>query len=190
MGAFRELLNNAVAAGAICLLATTALAQETGEARVDVPGLMAQLAEPDQDRWQRIERQILREWARSGSAALDVLFQRGQNALAEGRGQDAVDHFSAVIDQAPEFAEAWNGRATAWFMLNRYGLSLADIEQVLALNPQHFGALAGLGMILEELGDLDAARTAFEASHALHPHQLGVRAGLARLARSAQGQEL
>jgi tetratricopeptide (TPR) repeat protein len=190
MGSFRDILNTAVAAGAISLLAAGAFAQDISEGRADVPGLLAQLAQPDQDRWQRIERQILREWGRSGSAALDVIFQRGQSALVEGRAGDAVDHFSAVIDQDPEFAEAWNGRATAWFLLNRYGLSLADIERVLALNPQHFGALAGLGMILEDLGDLDAARAAFEASHAIHPHQSGVRAGLARLAQAAQGRDL
>lgn len=155
-----------------------------------VDDLLRELARPDQDRWVRIERQILREWGHSGSAAIDYLFERGQEALQAGDAEAAIDHFSAVIDHDPDFAEAWNGRATAYYLANRLGQSLADIEQVLLRNPRHFGALTGLGMIMEQLDRPGEARTAYEASLALHPHQQPVIEALARLELASRGQSL
>ncbi|MFN4098666.1 MAG: tetratricopeptide repeat protein [Pararhodobacter sp.] len=156
----------------------------------DVDSLLAELAQPDQPRWMRLERQILRAWGQSGSPSIDYLFQRGELALREGQANAAIDHFSAVIDHAPDFAEAWNGRATAYFLANRVGQSLSDLEQVLRLNPRHFGALAGLGIILDQLERPDEALEAYHASLALHPHQQSVRAAAARLELASQGQSL
>jgi len=156
----------------------------------DVETLLADLAQPDQPRWMRLERQILRVWGQSGSPTIDYLFQRGEAALQAGQADAAIDHFSAAIDYAPDFAEAWNGRATAYFLANRIGQSLADIEQVLRLNPRHFGALAGLGIILDQLDRRDEALEAYHASLAVHPHQPSVRAAVARLELASQGQSL
>lgn len=167
---------------------SAALAQAQGATALD--DLLRELARPDQDRWARLERQILREWSRSGSAAIDYLFARGQRALQAGQADEAIARFSAVIDHDPAFAEGWNARATAYFMANRLGQSLADIEQVLILNPHHFGALAGLGMILERLNRPDAARAAYDASLAIHPHQASVREALARLDLASDGSAL
>lgn len=138
----------------------------------------------------RIERQIQREWSRSGSAVADYLFQRGQEALRAGQTDAAIAHFSAVIDHAPEFVEAWNARATAWFMANRLGPSMADLEEVLTRNPQHFGALAGLGAILEQVERPEAAREAYAAALALHPHRPGLRQAVERLERALTGPAL
>lgn len=160
-------------------------ADETG-----IDGLLHDLAQPDQERWVRIERQILRQWSRSGSAAVDFLFNRGQVALQAGQVDDAIAHFSAVVDHDPAFAEGWNGRATAYFLANRLGQSMSDIEQVLIRNPQHFGALAGLGMILEQLERPEDARAAFRASLAIHPHQSSVLEAIARLDRANAGAAL
>lgn len=167
------------------VFATAASAQD-----VDVEDLLAQLADPEQPRWMRIERQVLRAWSDSGSPTIDYLFQRGQTALQSGQAEAAIDHFSAVLDYAPDFAEAWNGRATAYFLANRLGQSLSDIEQVLRLNPRHFGALAGLGMILEALDRPDEALQAYEASLAIHPHQQAVLDATHRLALASEGQAL
>ncbi|WP_127105882.1 tetratricopeptide repeat protein [Pararhodobacter zhoushanensis] len=152
--------------------------------------LLQQLADPDEEGWMRVERQVLRAWSQSGSATIDYLFQRGQTALQAGQADEAIDHFSAVIDYDPEFAEAWNGRATAYFLANRMGQSLADIEQVLRLNPHHFGALAGLAMILESLERPEDALAAYEASLAINPHQQNVIDAVARLALASAGQAL
>jgi tetratricopeptide (TPR) repeat protein len=185
-------LNRAVAALAVLLALglTAPLAAQEREAPADVAALLDQLADPAQERWRRIERQILREWARSGSATADYLFQRGQAALQAGQPEAAIAHFSAVIDHAPDFTEAWNARATAWYMANRLGQSMADIEVVLSREPRHFGALAGLGMILEQTDRLEAARAAYAAALAVHPHRPQLREALARLDLALAGRAL
>lgn len=172
-------------------LAPTPSATHTaGESRVDVGALLEKLAQPDQERWRRIERQIMREWSRSGSAVVDYLFERGQQALRAGEAREAIEHFSAVIDHDPDFPEGWNARASAWFMENRLGLSMGDLEQALARNPQHFAALAGMGTILEQVGELERARDAFAAAHALNPHRPRVREALDRLDLALGGRAL
>lgn len=184
----RAFLNPLVAAtltfASLCLPAPV-LAQQT-----DVETLLQELARPDQERWMRIERQVLRAWGQSGSPTIDYLFQRGEAELQQGQVEAAIDHFSAVIDYAPDFAEAWNGRASAYYLANRLGQSLSDIEQTLRLNPHHFGALAGLGMILESLDRPEQALAAYQASLAIHPHQQSVIDAVSRLALASQGQSL
>ena len=184
------LLNLVVAATLAAAPVLLPLMARAQDAQPDVAALLADLARPDQERWARLERQILREWGRSGSASIDYLFARGQDALQSGQAEAAIDHFSAGIDHAPDFAEAWNGRATAYFLANRLGQAMADIEQVLIRNPQHFGALAGMGMILEQLDRPEAAHNAYAASLAIHPHQVAVIEALARLDLASAGQAL
>ena len=164
--------------------------QPASDSGVNIEQLLDDLARPDQQRWRRIERQILREWSRSGSAVVDYLFQRGQAALRSGEPRAAIAHFSAVIDHDPDFAEGWNARASAWYMDNRLGQSMADLEQALARNPRQFAALAGMGTILEQVGELERAREAFAAAHALNPHRDSVREALARLELALAGREL
>lgn len=187
-------LNLVVAAfAAALLLAPPAPAQERPEPvpeSVDVAALLDRLADPSEPGWRRIERQILRAWARSGSATVDFLFQRGQAALQAGDVEAAIAHFSAAIDHAPDFTEAWNARATAFYMANRLGPSMADIEVVLSREPRHFGALAGLGMILEQTGRLEAARAAYAAALAVHPHRPQLREALERLDLALAGRAL
>lgn len=187
----RSILNPVVAASlTLTSLLALAPALPLRAQEVSVEDLLDDLALPETENWMRIERQILREWGQSGSPALDYLFQRGEDALQGGQAEVAIEHFSAVIDYAPDFAEAWNGRATAYFLANRVGQSLADIEQVLRLNPRHFGALAGLGMILESLEQPEPALEAYRASLEIHPHQQPVLDAVARLELASAGQSL
>lgn len=183
-------LNDAVTALAVLLMLSVAAPAQEREAPADLPALLDQLAQPELPGWRRVERQILREWARSGSATADYLFQRGQAALQAGEPEAAVAHFSAVIDHAPDFTEAWNARATAWYMMNRLGLSLSDIEVVLSREPRHFGALAGLGMILEQTDRPEGAREAYRAALAVNPHRTQVREALQRLDLALAGRSL
>lgn len=152
--------------------------------------LYEELADPDNSSWQRAEADLLREWSKSGSAAMDLLLKRGQEALKAGDNALAIEHFTALTDHAPDFAEGWNGRATAYFLEGRFGPSLWDIRRVLALNPHHFGALAGLGTILQEMGRQEAARDAFRASLALNPHQKAVAEALGRLETALAGTDI
>ncbi len=138
----------------------------------------------------RIERQIWREWSKSGSAAMDLLLQRGRDAMEAGDVAAAIDHFTALIDHAPDFAEGWNGRATAYFQVGSFGPSVADIQHVLALNPRHFGALAGFARILEDTDQPARALQLYKAALAIHPNLDGVRDAVDRLQAMAAGQEM
>ena len=73
----------------------------------------------------------------------------------------ALKLLDAVIKLHPDYIEGWNRRATLYYMQNDYQHSLEDIEQILVREPRHFGALAGLGMIMQELGDDRRALDAF-----------------------------
>lgn len=147
-----------------------------------------QTAEPNEAG--RLERQIWREWSKSGSAAMDLLLQRGRDAMEEGNTAAAIEHFTALIDHAPDFAEGWNARATAYFQAGQYGPSVADIQHVLVLNPRHFGALTGFARILEDTEQPDRALQLYQAALAIHPNLSGVREAVERLQAKATGQEM
>tara|TARA_B100001059_G_C17700685_1_gene509910 strand:+ start:47 stop:607 length:561 start_codon:yes stop_codon:yes gene_type:complete len=165
------------------VVATTAQAEALDD-------LFAELLAADEDTWEDIEKQIWLEWSKSGSKAMDHLLQRGRVEMEKGNVDKAIKHFSALIDHAPEFAEGWNARATAWFVVDRYGLSIADIQQTLILEPRHFGALAGLGMILERMNRPKAALQAYQEAQKVHPNRPNVKAALARLEDKVRGIQL
>ncbi len=116
------------------------------------------------------EREAIRIFRQSGSAAMNLLLERGFTALEAEDYTMAVWHFSALIDHAPEFAEAYNARASAFFLMGKYGEAMADIETTLVLNPRHFGALGGMGVIQEQLDHPENALRAYKAALALNPH--------------------
>lgn len=152
--------------------------------------LYERLQDPDLRNWEAVEDNIWRLWSQSGSASIDLLLERGRDALQEEEYEVAVEHFSAAIDHAPQFAEAYNGRATAFFQMERYGLSIADIEMTLALNPRHFGAINGLAMILEQLEQPEDALSAYRAVSAIHPHRAQVKEAIEKLEKRLEGQAL
>jgi tetratricopeptide (TPR) repeat protein len=179
-------LHNTALAAFLCLLPILAGAQE--QARVD--DLLDRLAEPDLRNWQVIEDEIVMLWARSGSATADYLLERGRAALADGDLSAAYNHLTALTDHAPEFAEGWNARATLFFEMQHYGPSIADIGRALALEPRHFGALMGLGFMLEDMGELDHALAAFQAAQSIHPHRDEINEAVARVTRALNGAAL
>lgn len=158
------------------------------EARLDA--LFDSLADLDEPGWEQIENAIWEEWSETGSPSLDLLLQRGREAMNLGNTAEAIEHFTALIDSAPDFAEGYNARATAYFEAGLFGPSFADIAKVLSLEPRHFGALAGLGVILEETGDRKRALEAFRAAHAIHPHRSDLREAVERLEVELQGTEI
>ena len=182
MKALRALLNPAVA----CFLAFAAPVMADD---VKLDDLFAQLQTTDDKGAAAITSQIWTEWAKSGSPSMDLLLQRGEQAMQLGDLPSAIGHFTAIIDHAPEFAEAWNARATAYYNAGQLGPSIADIQHVLALNPRHFGALAGLGMIFEQLGEPEKALEVYKAALAVNPHMPQVKDAVKRLS-AAKGQDL
>jgi tetratricopeptide (TPR) repeat protein len=163
---------------------------QPGLAAEPLDRLYAELADPANAEWQRTQADILREWSRSGSPAMDLLLKRGKDAIEAGDLAAAIEHLTALTDHAPDFAEGWNARATAFYLAGQIGPSVSDIGRALALNEHHFGALDGLGMILEELGENAAAMKAYRASLAIHPHQQTIHEALDRLEKKTTGTAL
>jgi tetratricopeptide (TPR) repeat protein len=166
-------------------------AKEKGSVTVSrLDTLFSELQNPDNEDWETTERQIWTEWSKSGSRAMDLLYERGVTAMTQGDLPTAVDHFSALIDHAPEFAEGWNKRATVFYMMEEFGLSVADIEQTLVLNPRHFGAMGGLATIMENVGRPEDALQAYENAINIHPNLPGGQDAVDRLKKTVQGTSL
>ncbi len=137
-----------------------------------------------------VERKIWAEWSRSGSASMDLLLSRGRIAMEKRDFAKAIEHLTALTDHAPDFAEGWNARATAFFNAGEYGLSIADIQRTLVLNPRHFGAMQGFGRIMEELGHESDALAAYQAAAAIHPQRQGLKEAIERLEKTVSGQDI
>lgn len=152
--------------------------------------LFRQLSDPGTTNWETVERDIEIQLSLSGSASADLLLRRGQEALEAQDFEAAIDHLTALTDHAPEFAEGYNSRAAAYFLAGLIGPALNDLRQVLALEPRHYVALAGLGAILEETGDPEAALAAYRAALAIHPHLADLHGAIARLERATEGTAL
>jgi tetratricopeptide (TPR) repeat protein len=153
--------------------------------------LFNQLATAEsEDAGRRIERVIQTEWSRSGSAAIDFLLSRGQTALEAGEPVLAAEHFTAAIDHDPTFAEAWHGRATAYYLSGQIGPALDDLRQVLVLNPQHFGAMEGFAILLEEMERPEQALEVWRQVHAIHPTKPAANEAIDRLELALGGRTL
>lgn len=163
----------------------TAIAQDAA-----LDPLFEALKEAEGEDAQQIETKIWEQWADSGSPSMNFLLRRGREALEAGDNVLAIEHFSALIDHAPEFAEAYNARATAYYNAGRYGPSLADIREVLLRNPRHFGALGGLALILDEIGEHRGALEAYRQVEALYPNRAGLTEAITRLEREVEGEDI
>lgn len=118
-----------------------------------------------------IEREIWAIWSQHGSdAEIDLRFQRGIFLMNAGRLEEASRIFSTIVEIDPDFAEAWNKRATLLYLMGDLPGSVRDIERTLALEPRHFGALSGLGLIYEQIESADGAIKAFSAALEINPH--------------------
>ncbi len=128
------------------------------------------------------ERSLLLVWGRSGDPAVDAEFEVGLEQMNSREAPLAVETFSRIIQRKPDFAEAWNKRATVYYYLGEYRKSLADCDEVMKRNPYHFGALAGYGMIYLRLGEPERALDYFERALAINPniHQVDETIGLLR----------
>ena len=124
--------------------------------------------------------------SRAGNARpLQSVFDQGVKALQSGQARDAITQFSQVIDAAPAFAEAWNRRATTYFVLGDFESSLLDIRQTLILEPRHFGALSGLSMIFETTEQYERAIRAEQQLLRLMPNNKLIEKRILRLQEKA-----
>ena len=138
----------------------------------------------------RIEEEILTRFNRSGSDTSDLLLTWAAQAIDDKDFPLALDVLDQIVVLKPDFAEAWNKRATVYYLLDDYSASLADIRQVLALEPRHFGALSGLGLILESMDRKAEAIEVFRRTLEINPRLEKVRESLERLEKETEGNSI
>jgi tetratricopeptide (TPR) repeat protein len=124
------------------------------------------------------ESKIWAAWSQSDSITADLLLNQAQAAMGVGDNRASLAILNQIIATYPSFAEAWNKRATLKFMIGRYDESLADIEKVLDLEPRHFGALSGRGMIYASQKKWSDALTAYKSALAVNPHMESVKSAI------------
>ena len=145
---------------------------------------------PDAESAKHIENRIWALWVASGSDTANLLMTRVKAATDAKDMALALKLLDAVIEIRPEFVEAWNRRATIYYLQKDYVRSMADIRQVLALEPRHFGAISGLGMILQEFGDDKHALEAFRRALAIHPHLQKIPDAVKSLSDKVEGRDI
>ena len=145
---------------------------------------------PDADSAKLVENRIWALWFASGSDTCDLLMSRVKSATDEKDTRLALQLLDAVIELKPDYVEAWNRRATIYFTNKEYGKSLADIRQVLAREPRHFGALTGLGVIMQELGEDKLALEAFRRALVVNPHLQKIPEFVKTLTEKVEGRDI
>ena len=147
-------------------------------------------AAPDADAAKLVEGRIWSLWLASGSDTADLLMSRVKTATEAKDTKLAIQLLDAVIQLRPEYIEAWNRRATIHFSNKDYSKSLADIRQVLAREPRHFGALTGLGVIMQEFNEDKLALEAFRRALAVNPHLQKVPDFVKSLTEKVEGRDI
>ncbi len=120
-------------------------------------------------------------WSRSGDEAIDAMLNEGKNHLENEKISEAVEQFTAVIAAAPNFAEGYNQRAIAYFVLEAWENALEDCKQTIKLNPHHFGAYAGMGHVYLRLGRIDKAVDAYKQALTINPNLISIAESILQL---------
>ena len=161
---------------------------------VGCPGCLGEIAkqlkDPDPVTNEMAEHAMWAIWFRSGTADANHQLARGALAMNRRDFDHAIRHFNRAIELCPEFAEAYNQKALAEFLLDRYDDAIHDGRVAVKLMPIHFGAWAGLGHCHAHLGQLDDAVDAYERALAINPHMQEVRATVAELQKRLKRQHL
>jgi tetratricopeptide (TPR) repeat protein len=154
----------------------------------DADALLAALRDEDELVRRLAESAVWRVWMRSGDARADALLASGIRHMEDGQMGAAVDDFTRAIEIQPQFAEGWNKRATAYYLMGDLEQSLHDCDEVIRRNPSHFGALSGYGLIYVQRGELERALEYFERALAINPNLEGVQQSI-ELIEYRLGQE-
>ena len=159
-------------AGAIAGLFSSSVIADQKHA--ELPGLFNKLQEASSPQQAVvIESEIWKKWYERDDKAGGTDMEAAVEAMNTGRYTVALSLLNNLVENHPDFAEAWNRRATLHYLLGDYEKSLTDIERTLTLEPRHFGAISGIGMIMLKLGKTDKAMHAFERVLDISPHNVG-----------------
>jgi tetratricopeptide (TPR) repeat protein len=147
-------------------------------------------AAPDEASAKHVEARIWALWLQTPSDTAALLMMRAKSAMEAQQTDVALKLLDAVVKLRPDYVEGWNRRATLYYLKNDYAHSLEDIEQVLVREPRHFGALAGLGMIMQDLGDEKRALDAFRKALAINPYLDKVPELVKSLSEKVEGRDI
>jgi tetratricopeptide (TPR) repeat protein len=147
-------------------------------------------AAPDADSAKLVEGRIWALWLASGSDTTDLLMSRVKSAMDNKDNALAIKLLDAVTRLKPDYVEGWNRRATLRFAEKDYGGALADIQQVLGREPRHFGALSGLGVIMQEFGEDKLALEAFRRALAVNPNLQKIPDFVKTLTEKVEGRDI
>src|ERR1700692_5065748 len=145
---------------------------------------------PDETSAKHVEARIWAQWLQTPSDTAALLMMRAKAAMDAQQTDVALKLLDALVKLRPDYVEGWNRRATLYYLKNDYAHSLEDIEQVLVREPRHFGALAGLGMIMQDLGDEKRALDAFRKALAINPHLDKVPELVKSLSEKVEGRDI
>ena len=147
-------------------------------------------AAPDDASAKHIEDRIWALWLASGSDTCNLLMTRVKTAVDAENYDLAIRLLDAIIELRPKYVEAWNRRATVFFLKKDYGSAIADLRQVLTREPRHFGALSGLGAMLQDIGDDKDALAAYRRALAVHPRLNGITEKVKGLVEKVEGRDI
>ena len=147
-------------------------------------------AAPDEASARHVEARIWAMWMQTPSDTASLLMTRAKTAMDAQKIDIALKLLDSLVKLRPDYTEAWNRRATLYYLKNDYARSLQDIQQVLAREPRHFGALAGLGMIMQDLGEEKRALDAFRKALAVNPYLEKVPDIVKSLTEKVEGRDI
>ncbi len=155
----------------------------------DLDGLFDQLSRTrDERRGKRVSERIWEIWKSSDSKSIDLLTSWAAAAMQGKRFNQALDLLDQVVVLRPDYAEGFNQRATLHYMMRSFDKSIADIERTLALEPRHFGALAGLASMFEQMGQKERALEAWYRALAVYPAMKSGQSAVIRLEEDLAGR--
>ncbi|MDK1375269.1 MULTISPECIES: hypothetical protein [unclassified Sinorhizobium] len=143
--------------------------------------------ERDEAKARQVADRIRLEWQDSGSATVNLLMQWADKAIADDKKPVALDILDQVIALAPNYVEGWNRRATLHYQMGNYRKSMSDINRVLAIEPRHFGALAGMATMLSAAGKDELAMRAWQQFLDIYPSDRKAQEQLGELAEKLAG---
>jgi tetratricopeptide (TPR) repeat protein len=164
---------------------------DRGEPTYNLDTLFAALKiAPDEASAKAIEQRIWALWMNSGSDTCTLLMTRVKVATDAKDYDLALKLLNAIVEIKPDYVEAWNRRATIHYLNHNLARAIADIREVLAREPRHFGALSGLGMMLQEIGDDKDALAAYREALAVDPHLEHIPDVVKTLTDKVEGREI
>lgn len=172
------------------LPALAAIAAAPDPAPAELDGLFARLKQTqDAAEAADIEGRIAEIWGHSRSDTANLLYERGLEAMKDDQ-ELALELFSAVTEIQPDFAEAWQELGAVNFELEAHDAAILSLEQAIALEPRHYGALVGLATIFEMYGNRKAALEALRRAYRINPHIPDIEQRLRLLSRDVEGQRI